>query len=204
MLTSNHASHPSIDPEVRLCLIKLCESTVKPQPEPLMKVRIPARQSIVGESPAPTPGPTLPKLKLTSSHGAGTAPLPKITLLSRREQSLVRFCRLSLTLRLSTTASASPMPAAVEPEPEYFPEQYDQSQQAYDQGDPLPYEPPVPAPKKLKLKGVEGWRERGMELSDYTVCKNVHGKVFKSKHAPMFRYAVGWSSSLEIVAAQSF
>ncbi|KAM0754710.1 hypothetical protein T439DRAFT_120001 [Meredithblackwellia eburnea MCA 4105] len=76
---------PDIDPEVRLCLLKLCESTIRPEGEPLPKVRLPARPPSVAATPVamdiPTPGPTLPKLKLTSSQTAST--LPRITIPSR-------------------------------------------------------------------------------------------------------------------------
>ncbi|GAA5913888.1 hypothetical protein JCM5296_004171 [Sporobolomyces johnsonii] len=68
-------THPDVDPEVRLCCLKICEATVRPEGEPLPKMRFRLPPTPAAEQP-PTPSGTLPKLKL----GAPTPSLPKITI----------------------------------------------------------------------------------------------------------------------------
>ncbi|GAA5961060.1 hypothetical protein JCM3765_006519 [Sporobolomyces pararoseus] len=68
-------THPDVDPEVRMCCLKICEATVRPEGEPIPKMRFRLPPTPAAEAP-PTPSGTLPKLKL----GASTSSVPKITI----------------------------------------------------------------------------------------------------------------------------
>ncbi|GAA6019407.1 hypothetical protein JCM11491_004818 [Sporobolomyces phaffii] len=67
-------THPDVDPEVRMCCLKICEATVRPEGEPIpkMRFRLPL-PTPVAEAP-PTPVGALPKLKLGSSSSS----IPKV------------------------------------------------------------------------------------------------------------------------------
>ncbi|KAK4696234.1 transcription initiation factor TFIID subunit 2, partial [Phenoliferia sp. Uapishka_3] len=164
--------HEGIDPEVQLCLLKLCESTVRAAGEPLMKVRIPARApTLVAEPPAPTPVSTFPKIKLTTSQGPSS--LPPITL-SRR----------------SSSAVPPPVPVVPERERERFEEVQDApyvEEPAYYEPAPLP--PPPSPPKKLKIKAQAPPRT-GMSGSDVAACRSILKKLLKDKYSLMFRAPV--------------
>ncbi|KDE02980.1 hypothetical protein MVLG_06514 [Microbotryum lychnidis-dioicae p1A1 Lamole] len=69
-------THPDIDPEVRDCMLKLAEVTIRPEGEPLPKITF--RMPVVAESPVAAPvSATTPRLKLTNTQ---TASLPRIKL----------------------------------------------------------------------------------------------------------------------------
>ncbi|GAA5938378.1 transcription initiation factor TFIID subunit TAF2 [Sporobolomyces koalae] len=68
-------THPDVDPEVRTCCLKICEATVRPEGEPIPKMRFRLPPTPAAEAP-PTPVGTLPKLKLGSSSSS----VPKITI----------------------------------------------------------------------------------------------------------------------------
>ncbi|GAA5898524.1 transcription initiation factor TFIID subunit TAF2 [Sporobolomyces salmoneus] len=70
-------NHPDVDPEVRMCCLKICEATVRPEGEPIPKMRFRLPPTPAAEAP-PTPAPTLPKLKLGSS--ISNSNVPKITI----------------------------------------------------------------------------------------------------------------------------
>ncbi|GAA5975739.1 hypothetical protein JCM10908_005265 [Rhodotorula pacifica] len=75
-------THPEVDPEVRLCCLKICEATVRPEGEPLpkMKFRLPAAPPPApvyapAVEPMPIPEPVLSaptKLKLSTPRAVAT------------------------------------------------------------------------------------------------------------------------------------
>lgn len=70
-----------------MCLLKICEVTVRPEGEPLPKMRFRV-SAVAADSPLPVaaPSPLIPKFKLFNSGGSGST--PKVTL--RPRESLLR------------------------------------------------------------------------------------------------------------------
>ncbi|BGP23606.1 transcription initiation factor TFIID subunit 2 [Rhodotorula toruloides] len=158
---------PDVDPEVRLCCLKICEATVRPEGEPIPKMRFrlpptPAPAPIP-EAP-PTPVQTLPKLKL------GGPTTPKVTIAPRIDEY-------------------TPIGAVddfVQPHQPYQPYQ-----------EPIPPPPPpvIKPPKKPKDKAVkppkpQASQASGMPLADVTACKSLIKKLLKDKKSFIFRAPV--------------
>jgi len=92
-------SHPDVDPEVRMCCLKICEATIRPEGEPIPKMRFRLPPTPAAEAP-PTPVSTLPKLKLSSS----TSTAPQITA-PRRESAFLLAIKLSTETNHSSVFS---------------------------------------------------------------------------------------------------
>lgn len=167
-------THPDVDPEVRLCCLKICEATVRPEAEPMPKMRFrlpptPAAQPSIPSEPAPVPTPgALPKLKL----GGPTTP---------------RFA--AATDHQHEYAQAEP--AA-----------YDPYAGTYEPAPPVVHPPPVvqppaaPKPKKdkkdrpPKLPKVMPAQAGGMSGPEVTACRAVLKKLHKAPSAFMFKKPV--------------
>lgn len=172
-------SYPEVDPDVRLCLLKICEATVRPEGEPLPKIRM--RVQPVEAAPLPSPVVASPhphRLTLTNSIAT------KITLPPRCKLSAYSdFLKISLTCDFLAGAS-TPQPDGT-----------------YDQGFDLPLQEQTSVSgkkkKKLKIKVApkqEKSQASGMAMSDVASCKSLIKKLLKEKASLMFRSPVGESS----------
>ncbi|GAA5914840.1 hypothetical protein JCM6882_007815 [Rhodosporidiobolus microsporus] len=170
-------THPDVDPEVRLCCLKICEATVRPEGEPLPKMRFrlpptPAPVPVIPEQP-PTPVGTLPKLKFGGS-GVST---PKITIPSYAPPQ-------------NDYVSAAPQ--APSAHGDFLP-----AGSYYDAPPPPP--PVAKPPKKSKDKDPNRMpkvpktvaaQASGMSVADVTACKSLLKKLLKDKKSFIFRAPV--------------
>ncbi|GAA5828317.1 hypothetical protein JCM11251_006194 [Rhodosporidiobolus azoricus] len=165
-------THPDVDPEVRLCCLKICEATVRPEGEPLpkMRFRLPPPPTPVPppmpEQP-PTPVSTLPKLKL----GGSAVSTPRITVPSYTPQN--------------DYVSAAPAHSDFLPSGSYY--------------DAPPPPPVAKPPKKVKEKDPNripkpakpiAAQASGMSVADVTACKSLLKKLLKDKKSFIFRAPV--------------
>lgn len=149
--------------------MKICETTVRPEGEPLPKIRMRVQPI---ETPLPSPIPASPhssRLTLTNSNTT------KITLPPR-----CKFLRLIIILKSLTNCSLLSAGASTP-----------LSYSTYDN------EPELATPvekKKLKIKlppKLEKSQASGMPMSDVASCKSMIKKVLKEKVSLMFRAPVG-------------
>ncbi|BGP14759.1 hypothetical protein JCM10213_004302 [Rhodosporidiobolus nylandii] len=181
-------THPDVDPEVRLCCLKICEATVRPEGEPLPKMRFrlpppPPPAPAPVEQP-PTPSGTITKIKIGGALGAST---PKITI-PATPSAQPEYAMPAPVLPVS---APPPHPAAHEP------------LDYYDQNFAPPPPPPVvkpPKPKKEKdpnrppkppkaLK-QDAAMASGMGHGDVTACRSLIKKLMKDKKSFIFRAPV--------------
>ena len=161
-------THADVDPEVRLCCLKICEATVRPEAEPMpkMRFRLPptpaAIPSIPSEpAPAPTPG-SFPKLKL------GGPSTPRFAVQDPHDYGAVE-------------AAYDPYAGTYEPAP------------AVMHPPPVVQPPSAPKPKKdraPKLPKAMPAQAGGMSGPEVTACRAVLKKLSKAPSAFMFKKPV--------------
>ncbi|GAA5969785.1 hypothetical protein JCM11641_008040 [Rhodosporidiobolus odoratus] len=167
-------THPDVDPEVRLCCLKICEATVRPEGEPLPKMRFrlpptPAPAPIPEEPLEPAP---LPKIKLSGSISTPKVALPAAPALDYPDYSM---------------PAPSYPPAAPEPDPYLYDQGY---------GAPAPIiKPPKPRKEKdpnrpSKMPKAVPAQASGMSVADVTACKSLIKKLLKDKKSFIFRAPV--------------
>ncbi|GAA6000165.1 transcription initiation factor TFIID subunit TAF2 [Rhodotorula paludigena] len=156
-------TNPDVDPEVRLCCLKICEATVRPEGEPLpkMRFRLPPTPAAVEQPSIPAPptpaGQALPKLKL------GGPATPKITLPAAQPE---------YPLEPAYTPYEPPQPHFPPPPP------------------PVPKPPKKQKDKPAKPPKAQAAQAGGMSVAEVTTCKSLIKKLLKDKKSFIFRAPV--------------
>ncbi|GAA5825196.1 hypothetical protein JCM3770_002346, partial [Rhodotorula araucariae] len=175
-------THPDVDPEVRLCCLKICEATVRPEGEPLPKMRFrlpptPAPQPVIPSEPAPASAPTpvgagaLPKLKLGGPATPRFATVPDAHEYAAPEAVYNPFAAAyDAPGAHHATAAATAFPP------------------------PPPPLPPVAKPPKKdrphKTPKAMPAQAGGMSGPEVTACRALLKKLSKSNEAFMFKKPV--------------
>ncbi|GAA5972288.1 hypothetical protein JCM8115_005958 [Rhodotorula mucilaginosa] len=157
-------THPDVDPEVRLCCLKICEATVRPEGEPLpkMRFRLPA-----APPPAPAPAPmvveSLPQPE----------PVPSVSAPTKIKLSTPRAVNVDYDPYAAYHEAAPPPPPAALPPA-------------------VPAVPKVKKPKDKapKVHKPHAAQAAGMSLQDITACKSLIKKLLKDKKSFIFRAPV--------------
>ncbi|POY76846.1 hypothetical protein BMF94_0098 [Rhodotorula taiwanensis] len=156
-------THPDVDPEVRLCCLKICEATVRPEGEPLpkMRFRLPA-----APPPAPVPAPIVEEPIEPEPMPMPVAPM-KLKLSTPR--TVPDYDPYSAYHEM-TPAAAPPKPALP----------------------PIPTVPKVKKSKEKvpKVHKPHAAQAAGMSLQDITACKSLIKKLLKDKKSFIFRAPV--------------
>ncbi|GAA5910197.1 hypothetical protein JCM8208_006756 [Rhodotorula glutinis] len=161
-------THADVDPEVRLCCLKICEATVRPEAEPMPKMRFrlpptPAAIPSIPSEPAPPPTPgSFPKLKL------GGPSTPRFAVQDPHDYGVVE------PVYDPYGGTFEPAPAVVHPPPVVQP-------------------PSAPKPKKdraPKLPKAMPAQAGGMSGPEVTACRAVLKKLHKAPSAFMFKKPV--------------
>ncbi|GAA5878689.1 hypothetical protein JCM8547_002132 [Rhodosporidiobolus lusitaniae] len=171
--------HPDVDPEVRLCCLKICEATVRPEGEPLPKMRFrlpptPAPQPVIEAPPTAEVAPTPSSFKLKLGGSGITTPRESMPPPPVREEYSNPYG---------------------DEDPLLFHQQQQQQHSLY-------HAPPPPVakpPKKHKEKDPNrvakapkpvAAQASGMSIADVTACKSLIKKLMKDKKSFIFRAPV--------------
>ncbi|KWU43351.1 hypothetical protein RHOSPDRAFT_11631, partial [Rhodotorula sp. JG-1b] len=157
-------THPDVDPEVRLCCLKICEATVRPEGEPLpkMRFRLPA-----APPPAPAPAPFV------------VEPLP----MPEPVTSVSAPTKLKLSTPRAVNVDYDPYAAyhdvAPPPPPPALPPAAPAVPKVKKIKDKVP-----------KVHKPHAAQAAGMSLQDITACKSLIKKLLKDKKSFIFRAPV--------------
>lgn len=153
-------THPDVDPEVRLCCLKICEATVRPEGEPLPKMRF-----RLPPAPAPAPVPAPAPEPMPAADLAPSAPT-KLKLSTPRASVDYDPYAAYHDATASSQAQPSLPPLPTMPKPKKVKEK---------------------APKVHKPHASQA---AGMSLQDVTACKSLIKKLLKDKKSFIFRAPV--------------